>query len=281
MIDAALIEACAPHVAAETVQAIVKVESQGDPIALASNRPGGAIRLHPKDLDDAIRLARREIAAGSSVDMGLMQVNSRNLAKLALTIEQIWEPCTNLRAGAVILTGAYFGAMKEFGEGQAALRAALSAYNTGNFIDGLNNGYVARYYTTQRGGVAASPYTVAEIYAADPVVFTREVQKEPTMPSQPRITSRDFRDFPIPGVEIELNPIEAEQLGIDKVIEEHTVSSDDAWDAQFDGPVYHDGVGAEDERVKTRAKAERAYDDALTAHDRIAATSEGGGHGHE
>src|SRR5690606_15870463 len=124
--DVALIAACAPNVAAETVQAIVRVESAGDALALASNRAGGAVRLRPRDIDDAIRLARAEIAAGNSVDVGLMQINSKNLPRLGLTIEQVLNPCINLRAGAEILTGAYITATREHGEGQTALRAALS-----------------------------------------------------------------------------------------------------------------------------------------------------------
>jgi hypothetical protein len=44
------------------------------------------------------------------------------------------------------LTRAYGRAIERFGEGQAALAAALSAYNTGGFTAGFANGYVARYY---------------------------------------------------------------------------------------------------------------------------------------
>ena len=36
--------------------------------------------------------------------------------------------------------------IERFGEGQGALAAALSAYNTGGFTAGFTNGYVARYY---------------------------------------------------------------------------------------------------------------------------------------
>ncbi len=86
------------------------------------------------------------IAKGYNVDIGYMQVNSRNLPKLGLTVEQALDPCTNIRAGATILTGNYRGAVRIYGEGQAALQAALSAYNTGNFRSGFRNGYVSRYF---------------------------------------------------------------------------------------------------------------------------------------
>lgn len=266
MIDAALIEACAPTVAVETVQAIVQVESQGDPIALASNRPGGAARLNPVDLADAIRLARAEIAAGNSVDMGLMQVNSKNLRKLGLTVEQVWEPCTNLRAGAQILEAAYVGATKEFGDGQAALRAALSAYNTGDFVAGLNNGYVARYYGPARRSEVPS-ITTAEIYAADPTVYTRE-QKEPTTMNAHPVVTTDYNDFLTKGVQVELDPAQAEALG---VVEETALSEADAWDSQADESAMHPEhtVAAAREHAKARAAAEQAFENAVTAHGKL------------
>jgi type IV secretion system protein VirB1 len=76
-----------------------------------------------------------------------MQVNSRNLAELGYTIEQVLDdPCANIRAGAAVLSADYAAAVRTHGEGQAALQAALSAYNTGDFYSGFANGYVARYY---------------------------------------------------------------------------------------------------------------------------------------
>ena len=45
---------------------------------------------------------------------------------------------------------AYVGATKEFGDGQAALRAALSAYNTGDFCCWLRTTATSRAATTAR-----------------------------------------------------------------------------------------------------------------------------------
>lgn len=75
-----------------------------------------------------------------------MQINSQNLKGLGLTVEQVLEPCHNLAAGSRILSRGYAGAVKRYGHGQDALRAALSAYNTGNYERGFHNGYVAKYY---------------------------------------------------------------------------------------------------------------------------------------
>lgn len=177
--------ACAPNVAPITLQAIIEVESGGNPLALNIN----GMRLQPpppRDAKEAAQVAESYIARGYSVDIGLMQVNSRNLAALGTTVEQVLDPCTNIHAASTILTVDYAEAARTRGDGQSALQAALSAYNTGDFCRGFANGYVARYYGS--GGVPAltggvrevaaakpsSPSPPPDPYTADTTVFVRE-----------------------------------------------------------------------------------------------------------
>lgn len=184
MIAPALL-ACAPNVAPATLQAIARVESGGNPLALNVN----GVRAQPpaaKDAREAARVAESYIARGYSVDIGLMQVNSRNLTALGITVEQVLDPCTNVRAAAAILTADYAAAAHTRGNGQPALQAALSAYNTGDFYRGFANGYVARYY--RPGGVPALagarhhaavakhalPPAAPNPYTANTTVFVRE-----------------------------------------------------------------------------------------------------------
>lgn len=138
-----LILACAPQVAPSTMSAIVRVESGGKPYAINVNSAQKLMR-QPRSAEEATSWANWLVNRGYSVDMGLAQINSGNLARLGLTPQQLFDPCTNLRAGAKILTENYLGAAKQYGGGQDALRAALSAYNTGNYRAGLTNGYVAK-----------------------------------------------------------------------------------------------------------------------------------------
>jgi type IV secretion system protein VirB1 len=123
--------------------AIVRVESGGKPYAINVNGTQKLIR-QPHNAEEATRWADWLVSRGYSVDMGLAQINSGNLNRLGLTPQQLFDPCTNLRAGAKILTENYLGASRKYGGGQDALRAALSAYNTGNYRAGLANGYVAK-----------------------------------------------------------------------------------------------------------------------------------------
>jgi type IV secretion system protein VirB1 len=140
-----LIHQCAPSVAPPTIAAIIQVESGGNPFALGIN--GSVKRLpRPTNAHEAAGQARYYLSLGYSVDLGLMQINSNNLPGLGYTIEQVLDPCNNLKAGSRILTRGYAGAAKRYGHGQTALKAALSAYNTGNYEQGFKNGYVAKYY---------------------------------------------------------------------------------------------------------------------------------------
>lgn len=136
---------CAPNVDPETIAAIIQVESGGNPFALGINGPAKN-KPRPQTAQQAASLAYFYINLGYSVDLGLMQINSNNLPGLGYSVEAILDPCNNLRVGSRILSRGYTGALKQFGPGQNALRAALSAYNTGNYEMGFKNSYVAKYY---------------------------------------------------------------------------------------------------------------------------------------
>jgi type IV secretion system protein VirB1 len=92
MIDVALIQLCAPHVAAATIERVVQTESAGDIYALNVNGSG---RVRTSSPEETVSTAERLIDEGYSVDLGLMQINSRHLTQLHLTVAQAFEPCTN------------------------------------------------------------------------------------------------------------------------------------------------------------------------------------------
>ncbi len=128
MIGLAFIMMCAPDVDPATVQDIIRRGEAGGPYAININ---GGDRVTPRDIADALSLTKQAIAAGKTVDIGYMQVNSRTGAGLGYSVEDLFDPCLNLRAGSRVLADFYAKAVLTYGEGQAALRAALSAYNTG------------------------------------------------------------------------------------------------------------------------------------------------------
>lgn len=137
----ALASQCAPNVAPQTVAAIVQTESHGRPFALNVN--GGSQPPAQINAASAAATAQRYIAAGYSVDLGLGQINSRNMRWLGLTWETVFDPCTNIAALGKVLTQNYSASIAGR-DPQTALRVALSLYNTGSSSRGFRNGYVAK-----------------------------------------------------------------------------------------------------------------------------------------
>lgn len=154
----ALASQCAPSVAPETVLAIVQTESNGYPFALNVN--GGRQPARQSNAANAAATAQRFVAAGYSVDLGLGQINSRNMRWLGLTWETVFDPCTNIAALARVLTTNY-NAAKAGRDPQTALRVALSMYNTGSQTRGFRNGYVAK--VVGNASVADAPASYASI----------------------------------------------------------------------------------------------------------------------
>lgn len=143
---------CAPTVAPETVAAIVQTESRGHVFALNVN--GARQPSRQSSAAKAAAIARRFVAAGYSVDLGLGQINSRNMRWLGLTWETVFEPCTNIAALGKVMTSNY-NAVKAGRDPQTALRLALSMYNTGSPTRGFRNGYVAK--VVRNAGIANTP----------------------------------------------------------------------------------------------------------------------------
>lgn len=139
-----LIETCAIDTHPKTVMAVIRVESAGNYLAIGVN---GNLKLRKaQNPKDAAQLAQYAISKGYSVDMGLMQINSNNARRFGISLEEVFNPCTNIRLGTKILSNNYSNAVDYQGEGQGALKAALSAYNTGSMTKGFRNGYVGKYY---------------------------------------------------------------------------------------------------------------------------------------
>lgn len=150
-----LLQRCASSVHPKTMAAVIAAESKGHPFAIAD---AGPVRLpwekrkhmvrsfYEPSLDAATERANKLIAAGHTVSLGLAQINDRNLSALGLSVRQVFEPCANVRAGAKILTAFYSKASASFGSGERALRAAISAYNSGDWLRGEKDGYVAAVY---------------------------------------------------------------------------------------------------------------------------------------
>jgi type IV secretion system protein VirB1 len=140
---ATLAAKCAPAVAPQTLLSIVAVESGFEPLAIGVNGTPRIV-VTAANPADATAKAAALIAQGRSVDLGLAQINSRNLAALGLDVAAAFDPCRNLSASADLLARDYGRSAPDLVGAQAALRAALSYNNTGDPRRGLANRYVAK-----------------------------------------------------------------------------------------------------------------------------------------
>lgn len=138
----ALLTACAPQVHPATATAVIAVESAGDPHAIGV--VGSTLVRQPANRGEAIATARALQAQGWNFSVGLAQINLRNFARLGLTLESAFEPCTNLGAMQTVLGECFEQARAADRSASSRLRDALSCYYSGNDRTGYRHGYVRR-----------------------------------------------------------------------------------------------------------------------------------------
>lgn len=142
-----LLLACAPLIDPVTMGSIIKQESGGVPFVINDNTGKKVYKFNNKQ--DAVLKATELISVGNSIDLGLAQINSKNLARLGLSVEQVLDPCKNISAGAKILRENY--------EKTNSLPAALSMYNTGKSNSSIGQKYAAGVYKQAGVVVPAIP----------------------------------------------------------------------------------------------------------------------------
>ena len=138
-----LAQRCAPSAPASALISIVRVESGFAPLAIRVNGPRPRV-IYPRSPEAASELAETLIAQGRNIDLGLAQINSRNLVALGLSAQDAFDPCHNLAGAAEILNRGYERALQVDRADRPILQMAYSIYNTGNTDRGLFNGYVAK-----------------------------------------------------------------------------------------------------------------------------------------
>lgn len=133
---------CAPQVHAQTMEVLVHHESGHNPYAIGVNSSSFRLPRQPKTKAEAIKKAKWLLEHGYNFDAGLGQINIKNMKSLGLTIPDLFDPCKNLQGSAKILINCYERASMVYKDEGQIIYAALSCYNTGNFKNGLKNGYV-------------------------------------------------------------------------------------------------------------------------------------------
>jgi type IV secretion system protein VirB1 len=130
--------ACGPWVHPDTLHAVAVVESAAYPWAIGT--PHGAI--FPRTRSDAERQLARALHTETSVDIGLLQINSQWLSRLHIAPASLLDPCVNVRVGAAILAANFVAASRPGRSHLDALVAALSTYHSGSETTAVD--YAAR-----------------------------------------------------------------------------------------------------------------------------------------
>jgi type IV secretion system protein VirB1 len=196
-----LAQQCAPQIALATITAIVRTESSFNPYAIGV--VGGQLQRQPASRDEAIATVRALDSGGWQYSVGLAQVNRANWPRYGLDLQNAFDPCRNLAAGAALLQDCYTRARMSYTGAKRALGASLSCYGTGDFTAGYRTGYVQRV----AGNVSAHelPAVPAIDAAVSPIpVAPRPRRGFPQAGQRERVTygqsaSSGMQGSPIPG----------------------------------------------------------------------------------
>jgi type IV secretion system protein VirB1 len=135
---------CGPMVDPATTLRVIAVESAGHAYAIHDNTNGKTYDAGSSR--GAVNVATVLLRAGHRIDLGLMQINYEAWLKpTRFSIEQAFEPCTNIRLGTTILSANYARALHRSGTSREALYRALSQYNSGS--DSKSWDYAVRVLT--------------------------------------------------------------------------------------------------------------------------------------
>lgn len=122
------------------------------------------------------------------------------MSGLGVTVDDMFNPCSNLNAAGVILKGNYQSAIKDASSEEAALYAAISAYNTGSPTKGFHNGYVNSVISNSSVDVSNVDINVPELIQNKPEVIQAEFIKNENKTSNSiviPIASAPVQDTPV------------------------------------------------------------------------------------
>lgn len=122
--------------------AIVKVESGGKPLVIGLNK-GYRLQSQPKDETQAKAWVNYLEQNDYNFDVGISQVNIKNIHSYGYKAVDFLDPCLNLKIATDIFDKNHKAALATSNSANA-LQRAISAYNTGNFNSGFKNGYVSK-----------------------------------------------------------------------------------------------------------------------------------------
>ena len=131
-------------ISAETIAAVVSIESGFDPLAIRINSDRPYLGP-PGSKAEAIEIATTLVADGENVDLGLSGVSNYEFSALGVSISDLFDPCVNLKAAGTLLDRYYQAAVKTgASSGEADTMMLRSYYGHGDARTGAMVGYDRR-----------------------------------------------------------------------------------------------------------------------------------------
>jgi type IV secretion system protein VirB1 len=122
---------CGPLVDPATTLRVIAVESAGHAYAVHDNTNGRTYEAASSR--GAVNVSNILLRAGHRLDLGLMQISyDAWLKPTRFSLDQAFDPCTNIRLGTTILSANFTRALAHSGTPREALYRALSQYNSGS-----------------------------------------------------------------------------------------------------------------------------------------------------
>ena len=101
MIGAELILACAPLISVDTMVSYVEQRSRSDPLAIHIIATDRWVR--PKNKAQAVRVAKQLRSSDMLIEAGLGQIKSTEWNRYGLTVDSVFDSCSNLAASERVL----------------------------------------------------------------------------------------------------------------------------------------------------------------------------------
>nr|WP_255616721.1 transglycosylase SLT domain-containing protein [Microvirga puerhi] len=206
-------EQCAPQVPAATIAAIVRVETDFNPLAIRLNSTGGpGLPRQPLSKAEAITRAKLLLAAGQDLDLGLAGIPADEFEKSGLSIEQAFEPCQSLRMAARLIEPVWTAAAKQAGPQVAEREALATYYGRGDASAGREAGYVERVLEAK-----------ADLASRLPMLSLRVSER--ALPQRER-----FKGAPAEPALASSPPSESEPVEIRETVREEAQEKQPSWD---------------------------------------------------
>ena len=133
---------CGPGVDPVTTAAIIKTESNFEPLAIRDNTL--QVSFKPTSRAAAESTLSELVRRGDKLAIGLMQITTPWVTKFGIKAADLLNGCTNIRYGTHILSENFKGCQPRSSDDKTALECALSTYWSGNGTVG--GAYVNQVY---------------------------------------------------------------------------------------------------------------------------------------